>query len=140
MKQNNFVQIFKPKIKTKTQLFTTFLIKSCIFPLHLDKINNTLSFKFWSKSTLIHLLVYPILLLGVPQVLVLTNEKLTLQVFLNFFNENSFVENVSFIMNLPFAFGYFLMVPLCGKIICIDAKIFYRYFFFFAIRIHFHYI
>ena len=61
MNTNKVEPIFKRMNQTKTEVFMRTLLKICYLPGILDKEQRTITFKLWSRPTVIHILIYLIL-------------------------------------------------------------------------------
>ena len=58
VKLNKVEPIYKGFQQTRTEMFMRFLLKICYFPGIFDKEKMTITFKLWSRQTVVHVLIY----------------------------------------------------------------------------------
>ena len=99
MKINKIEPFYKGLKQTRTEVFMKILLKICYLPGILDKEKKTITFKFWSRPTVIHISIYLMLYL----ILHFINSYLSFPVekFKELVETHSFVEfasQVSFVL------------------------------------------
>ena len=46
------------RVKSKTAIFLMFLVRIFLIPFKINRVKNEISFKFWSKPTIFHIILY----------------------------------------------------------------------------------
>ena len=123
--ENKVEPIFKGVTQTKTEVFMKLLFKLYYLPATFNKEMNTVTYKFWSRQSIIHVLIYLILYL------MLTNFHfslvLTTEVVGKLMDTTSFVEFASFGTTFLTIAGIFMPILILKNADDVDFDSIKRY-------------
>ena len=116
---NNSVEpIFKPKTRSKTEIFMKSMIKICFLPVSLDKGANIISFKPWTTIVFQHVFLFIIPAIFLPNIMLYLafTQSMTQEQMTNMIESQTFVEVASFFCLFLAVLSVFFMILVCKNI------------------------